>query len=126
MRAEDFFFRSGVRSAERKMDGQLVTLHFKAKTPNELALFMAAESRTKDAGDDASVLAREQHRAAFVASSLCDEAGKLIFTNAEQVQQVPPLMKMELAYMIVQESNKTDSALGKGLQPGVMNGLTTP
>lgn len=121
-----FTFRSGIREVKRKLgDGQVHTLYFKAKTPNELALFMGAEKRYP-ATDEGDIL-RETTRADFIASSLCDEAGNLLFGKGKaDAQSIAPLMKMELAFMIVSESNRSDAEVGKGLPPGARNGSGTP
>jgi hypothetical protein len=115
-----FTFRSGIREVKRKLgDGQEHTLYFRAKTPSELALFMGAEKRypETDAGD----ILRETTRAEFIATSLCDEAGELLFRSKGEKgnekpdpQLIPPLMKLELSFMIMQESNRSDAAVGKG------------
>lgn len=117
-----FTFRSGIREVTRKLgDGKEHKLYFKAKTPTELALFTGAERRYPETpeGD----VQRETNRAEFIASSLCDEAGELLFASKAEgkgaagkpdPQAIPPSMKLELCLMITAESNRSDAALGKG------------
>lgn len=129
-----FTFRSGIREVKRKLgDGQEHSLYFKVKTPNELALYLGAEKRYPETAE--GDLLREATRAEFVASSLCDEAGELLFASKAEgkkaagkpdPQTIPPMMKMELAFMILTESNRSDAAVGKDSQPGETSGSTTP
>jgi hypothetical protein len=115
--------RGGVCTADRKLaDGEEHTLHFKAKTPTEVALFSAAESRWQNTGDEA-VKEREKRRAAFIASSLCDESGALLMTEAE-AEQIPASLRPELCSMILDGSAQTVG--GKNdLRSGAKNGSGT-
>jgi hypothetical protein len=100
-------FRGGVRSVVHKLGGAEHKLHFKAKTPNEIATFLGAERRYPQ--DEAGDLAREKNRAAFIAASLCDESGELLMT-ADEAVQIPLTTKAELCALIYQGSNQAGDA----------------
>jgi hypothetical protein len=115
-------FRGGIRSAEKTLgDGQVHTLHFKAKTPNELAVFLGASGRIEntEAGD----LGRQRMRAEFIASALCNEDGTPLLTVDEAIL-IPATLKPELCAMIIEGSNSIGEA-GKGLRPEGMIGSGT-
>lgn len=104
-------FRSGVRSAVKKLaDGQDHTLYYKAKTPDEIALFLGAQNRVSD--DEAGDIARQRTRAKFIATSLCNEDGTLLMTEAE-ANLIPATLKPELCTLIITGSNDIGDA-GKG------------
>jgi hypothetical protein len=104
-------FRGGVRSVTKTLaDGNEHVLHYKAKTPNEIALYVGAEGRyTNDAAGD---LARQKARAEFIASSLCNEDGSPLLT-ADEAMNIPATLKPELCGLIVKGSNEIGDA-GKG------------
>lgn len=101
-------FHGGVRSAVKTLvDGNEHTLYFKARTPNEIALFTGAESRfTDDAKGD---IARQEHRAKFIADSLCDEAGNPLMTLADAML-IPATLKPEICSMVLAGSNRPGEA----------------
>jgi hypothetical protein len=102
-------YRGGVCSAKKKLvDGEEHTLFFKAKTPTDVAMFSGAETRWQNL-DDKAMKAREDRRAAFIASSLCDEQGTLLMTEAE-AQCIPATLKPELCSMIIEGSSETGDA----------------
>lgn len=104
-------FRGGVRSAVRKFaDGQEHTLHYLAKTPDEIAVFLGAQSRFSN--DEAGDLGRQKSRAKFIASSLCDESGTPLMTDAEAAL-IPATFKPELCEMIITGSSEVGE-LGNG------------
>jgi len=104
-------FRGGVRSATKTLaDGQEHTLHYRAKTPDEIAVFLGAQTRFTN--DEAGDLARQKARAKFIASSLCDEAGEPLMTDAEAAL-IPATYKPELCEMIITGSSEIGDA-GKG------------
>lgn len=114
-------FRGGVRSAVKKLaTGELNeigepitqehTLYYKAKTPNELAAHFGAEGAF--AADEAGSVARQKHRARFIASSMCDESGEPLMTVAE-AEMILGSLKAEIVNMIVIGSNEAGDA-GKG------------
>lgn len=104
-------FRGGVRTAKKKLsDGNEHVLHFKAKTPDEIALFLGAQNRVTD--DEAGDLARQVIRARFIATSLCHEDGSLLMTE-EEARLVPATLKPQLCEMILVGSNEIGEA-GKG------------
>lgn len=101
-------FRGGVRSTTKKLaDGNEHAIHYKAKTPDEIATFLGAERRYTQ--DEAGDLAREKRRAEFIASSLCDEGGQPLMT-ADEARGIPNTLKPELCALIVDGSNKTSDA----------------
>ena len=103
--------RGGVKSAKRKLaDGNEHTLYFNAKTPNEIALFLGAQNRISD--DEAGDIARQDLRAKFIATALCNEDGSPLLTF-EEAQRIPATLKPELCNMIVMGSNEIGDA-GKG------------
>jgi hypothetical protein len=104
-------FRGGVRSAKRKLaDGNEHSLHFKAKTPNEIALFLGSQNRISD--DEAGDIARQDLRAKFIATSLCHEDGSLLMTE-DEAKLIPATLKPQLCEMILLGSNEIGDA-GKG------------
>lgn len=104
-------FRGGVRSTVKKLaDGQEHTLHYLAKTPDEIAVFLGSQGRFTN--DEAGDLARQKTRAKFIASSLCDESGAALMTEAEAAL-IPATLKPDLCEMIVIGSNEIGDA-GKG------------
>lgn len=104
-------FRGGVRSATKTLsDGQEHTLHYKAKTPNEISVFLGSQTRFSE--DEAGDLARQVSRAKFIASSLCTEDGAPLMTEQE-AQLIPTTLKPQLCEMIVIGSNDIGEA-GKG------------
>ena len=104
-------FRGGVKSAKKKLsDGNEHELHFLARTPDEIALYLGAEQRVSD--DVAGDVARQLLRARFIAASLCYPDGSLLM-SLEEAQAVPATLKPELCQMIVFGSNSIGEA-GKG------------
>lgn len=104
-------FRGGVRSVTKTLaDGQEHTFHYKAKTPDEIALFLGAQSRVPD--DEKGDLLRQNLRAKFIASSLCEEGGEPLMTEAE-AKMIPATLKPELCALILHGSNEVGDA-GKG------------
>jgi hypothetical protein len=104
-------FRGGVRTATKTLsDGQDHQIFYKAKTPDEIAVFLGAQSRFTP--DKAGDLMRQKTRAEFIASSLCNEDGSPLMTDAE-AQMIPATLKVELGEMIVRGSNEIGDA-GKG------------
>lgn len=104
-------FRGGVRSAKKKLaDGNEHALFFRAKTPNEIALYVGAMGRITN--DEAGDIARQTIRARFIATSLCHEDGSALLTEAE-AELVPATLKPELCQMIMEGSNDLGDA-GKG------------
>jgi len=101
-------FRGGVRSAKRKLaDGKEHVLHFKAKTPDEIALFLGAQNRVTD--DEAGDIARQALRARFIATALCHEDGSLLMTE-DEAKLIPATLKPELCNMILIGSNEIGEA----------------
>ena len=101
-------FRGGVRTATKKLaDGQEHTLYYKAKTPNEISVFLGGQQRFPD--DEAGDLARQVSRAKFIASSLCNEDGTPLMTESE-AQLIPTTLKPQLCEMIVLGSNEIGEA----------------
>jgi len=104
-------FRGGVRSATKTLaDGKEHTLYYKARTPNEVAVFVGAQQRF--AGDEAGDLARQDHRARFIADSLCHEDGSPLMTE-DEAKLIPATLKPEICEMVVRGSNEIGDA-GKG------------
>jgi hypothetical protein len=107
-------FHGGIRSAKKTLvDGEEHTLYFKAKTPAEITAFVGSQQRLKD-NEEGDKL-RQKQRAEFIASSMCDEDGKLEFT-VEEAMLIPATLKPELCQMILVESN-TPGESGKRLPP---------
>jgi hypothetical protein len=108
--------RGGVRAFKlmlgTKAAPQERSIYFKAKSSQEIAVFLGAERRYPD-NEQGDVL-RERTRASFIATALCDEAGSLAFKSAEEAMALPNLVKLELCNSIVRESGRTDAELGKG------------
>lgn len=104
-------FRAGVRSVVKTLaDGNEHTLYYRARTPNELAAHFGAESAfTQDADGN---VARQKHRARFIAAALCDEAGEPLMTPAE-AENITGQLKAEICAFIVEGSNQPGEA-GKG------------
>jgi hypothetical protein len=101
-------FRGGVRSAKKELaDGQEHTLYYLAKTPNEIAVFLGAQSRFTN--DEKGDLARQKMRAEFIASSLCDEEGAPLMTK-DEAMLIPATLKPELCELIVVGSNNIGDA----------------
>jgi len=112
-------FRGGVRTARKKLaDGAEHDLFYKAKTPDEIALFLGAQNRVSD--DEAGDLARQAIRARFIATSLCHEDGSLLMSE-DEARMIPATLKPQLCEMILLGSNDIGEA-GKGLPPGARNG----
>lgn len=112
-------FRGGVRSAIKKLaDGAEHTLYYKARTPDEIALFLGAQRRIAD--DAEGDIERQRQRAAFIAASLCTESGEPLLTVAE-ARMIPATFKPELCEMIVIGSNEVGD-VGKSLPPGASDG----
>lgn len=104
-------FRGGVRSAKKKLaDGNQHTLYYKAKTPDEIAMFIGATQRITD--DEAGDLMRQTVRARFIATSLCHEDGALLLTE-DEARLIPATLKPELCQLIMEGSNDIGEA-GKG------------
>lgn len=104
-------FRGGIRSFTKTYEDETVeTFHYKARTPNELAAFVGGENVLKD--DAAGGIARQKHRAQFLASSLCTETGEALVTVAE-AEMIPGTLKAEICNLIVVGSNDVGEA-GKG------------
>lgn len=113
---------SGIRSAEKTLvDGEVHTLYFKAKTPADVAAFTGAERRIEntEAGDQL----RELVRAEFIAKSLCNEDGTLMFT-VEEAKLIPATLKPELCQMILVGSNVPGES-GKASPPREKSGSGT-
>ena len=105
---ELLLFRGGVRSATKKLaDGQEHTLYYKAKTPDEIAVFLGSQSRFTN--DETGDLARQKTRAKFIASSLCNEDGSPLLTESEAMM-IPATLKPELCELIVVGSNEIGDA----------------
>ncbi len=101
-------FRGGIRTATKKLaDGNEHQLHYKAKTPDEIAVFLGAQGRFTQ--DEAGDLARQRTRAKFIASSLCNEDGTPLMTEAEAML-IPATLKPELCELIVVGSNEIGDA----------------
>lgn len=98
-------YRGGVLSVVRKLvDGQDHTLHYKAKTPNEMAAYFGAQ-QVLEPGEVGAV-ARQKLHAKFIAESLCDPEGVLLMTPAE-AELIPAALKSEICDFILVGSNKT-------------------
>jgi hypothetical protein len=101
-------YRGGVRSAVKKLaDGEDHTLFYKAKTPDEIAVFLGAQGRFTN--DEAGDLARQKMRAEFIATSMCTEDGTPLMTKAEALL-IPATLKPELCELIVRGSNDIGEA----------------
>lgn len=97
-------YRGGVRSVVRTLaDGAEHTLYYKARTPNELAVYFGAESTFGD--DEKGNLARQKARARFIADSLCTEDGEPLLTLAE-AELVPGTLKAEICQFVIAGSNE--------------------
>ena len=98
-------YRGGVRSAEVKLaDGAMHTLHYKARTPNELAAYFGGESALGD--DEKGNVARQKHRAKFVCESLCHEDGTRLLSMAE-AELIPGGLKGEICALVINGSNES-------------------
>lgn len=97
-------YRGGVRSVVRTLaDGAEHKLYYKARTPNELAVYFGAESSFGD--DEKGNLARQKARARFIADSLCTESGEPLLTVAE-AELVPGTLKAEICQFVIAGSNE--------------------
>jgi hypothetical protein len=104
-------FRGGIRTITKTLaDGQEHKLYYKARTPNELAHhFGAEEAFSKDADGQ---VARQKHRARFIADAMCNEDGTQFVTIAE-AEKILGSLKAELCNLIIVGSNEIDSEAGK-------------
>ncbi len=101
-------FRGGVRSTKKTLaDGQEHTLYYKARTPNEIAGFLAADTALSN--DEKGTLNRQKSRARFIAESLCDETGDPLMTTAE-AEQIPVSLKVEIVALVIEGSSETGEA----------------
>jgi hypothetical protein len=117
-----FMFRGGVRTITKKLaDGTEHTIYYKAKTPNEIALFLGAEGRVPN--DEKGDLLRQEIRANFIADSLCNEDGSLLMTRADALL-IPSTLKPEICQFIVTGSNEIGDA-GNVSPPEGMSGSGT-
>lgn len=99
-------YRGGVRTAKKTLaDGNDHTLHYKAKTPTEIALFVGAQGRLRDKTDEQSDVAWQKLQAQFIASSLCNEDGSPLLTEAEALL-IPTTLKPEICWLITSGSNE--------------------
>lgn len=104
--------RGGILSAEKTLgDGKEHRLFFRAKTPMEVSVFSGAELRWQNTGDEA-MREREKRRAAFIASSLCDESGSPLMSE-EEALQIPSTLKPELCSMVIKGSSETAADVKK-------------
>lgn len=104
-------FAGGIRTATKVLaDGKEHALHFHARTPNQIAVFVGAQNRVTE--DEAGDLARQNIRAKFIAESLCTEDGSPLMTEQE-AQQIPATLKPELCQLILKGSSEIGDA-GKG------------
>lgn len=102
------FAPTGIRSEEKTLaDGNKHKLYFKALTPNQIALFFGAQGRFSD--DEPSDIARETHRARFIADALVNEDGTPLLTFIE-AQNIPRTLKPELIAMILKGSQEIGEA----------------
>lgn len=98
-------YRGGVRSAEVKLaDGAMHTLHYKARTPNELAAYFGAENGLGE--DEKGNVARQKHRAAFIFHALCNEDGTPLLTK-EEAELIPGSLKGEICALVISGSNES-------------------
>ncbi len=105
---ELLMFRGGVRSVSKTLaDGNEHTLYYKARTPNELAAHLGAETALKE--DEAGSVARQKLRAKFIATSMCTESGDPLMSQAE-AELVPGTLKAELVALILSGSNEAGEA----------------
>ncbi len=111
-------FRGGIRSEKKNLwtgktddEGKPVTvehtLYYKARTPNELAAHFGAEGAFTS--DEAGSVARQKHRAKFIAASLCTESGDPLMTVAE-AELILGGLKSEIVNMVVIGSNEAGDA----------------
>jgi hypothetical protein len=101
-------YRGGVRSVVRKLvDGQDHTLHFKARTPNEMAAFFGSLDLIEK-GPKGNV-DRQKIQAAFIADALCNEDGTQLMTPAD-AELIPGSLKVEICAFITTESNKAGTS----------------
>lgn len=101
-------FRGGVRSEKKKLvDGKEHDLHFLARTPNEIALFLGAQNRITD--DAAGDVERQDLRARFIANSLCHPDGSPLMTF-EEAQLIPATLKPEIIQMVILGSSSIGDA----------------
>ena len=101
-------FRGGVRSITKKLsDGKEHQIFYKARTPNEIASYLGAESRIPN--DEKGDILRQEIRANFIADSLCNEDGSLLMTHADALM-IPGTLKPEICAFIVTGSNDIGEA----------------
>lgn len=99
------FYRGGIRSAEVKLaDDAMHRLHYKARTPNELAAYFGGEHALGE--DEKGNVARQKHRAKFIADSLCNEDGTPLLTLAE-AELIPGSLKGEICALVISGSNES-------------------
>jgi hypothetical protein len=104
-------FRPGIRSFKKKLvDGQEHTMFYRAKTPDEIALYVGAMNRVSE--DEAGDIARQTLRARFIATALCNEDGSPLMSE-EEARLIPSTLKPELCTAIMEGSNEIGD-LGKG------------
>lgn len=115
-------FHGGIRTATKTLiDGEEHVLYFKAKTPAEVAAYVGAERRVPDTAEGDNL--RQKTRAIFIATSMCDVEGVLMFT-AQEAELIPATLKPELCNMILEGSN-TPGESGKFSPPREKSGTGT-
>jgi hypothetical protein len=98
-------YRGGVRSVVKKLvDEQEHTLHYRAKTPNELAAFFGG-LHVLQPGEEGAV-ARQKLQAKLIAESLCHPDGEPLMTLAD-AELVPASLKAQICDFILVGSNET-------------------
>lgn len=96
-------YRGGVKSVQRKLvDGELHTLFYKARTPEELAAYFGAQQTFKE--DEKGAVERQKHRAKFISESLVNEDGSPLLTY-EEARGIPGTLKVEIVSFIIAGSN---------------------
>ena len=101
-------FAGGIRTATRTLaDGKEHKLFFKARDPEEIAVFLGEQSRFPDTKD--GDLKRHRHRAKFIADSLTDEAGEPLLTP-EAANKLLLTLRPQLVEMIVRGSEGVGDA----------------
>jgi hypothetical protein len=114
--------RGGVRCVKKTLaDGKEHDIFYKARTPNEIALYLGAESRVPN--DENGDLMRQKSRAQFIADSLCNEDGSVLM-SLDEALMVPATLKPELCRLIVQGSNEIGEA-GNVSPPAGLSGSGT-
>lgn len=97
-----------VREFELKdPSGKAHKLHYLAKTPNEIALYFAADARYSQLGTPEGDEARQNNRAAFIASNMVTPDGKPMFT-LEQAKLIPVVMKPVFISQIIEGSSSIE------------------